>query len=391
LHRQFLDPDHPFRQDTEKFTRGRTIEHSAPPELTGLQIRNQLDALKPDPERPGYYLGYGEQHSWTHKPSLWDLPYFHQLKLPHNIDVMHTEKNVAEIIFSTMFDIAEKTKDNVKARVDQELLCDRPKLKMQPPKGGKNWRKPKASFVLTRDQRREILLWFKTLMFPDGYAANLKRAANLDTLRLNGMKSHDWHIWLERILPVMIRGYIPEEDWLVLAELSYFFRVLCAKELSVQVVKDMEKLVPVLLCKLEMIFPPGLFVPMMHLIIHLPSEALLNGTVQPRWCYGPERMMKKLREKCKNKAKIEPSMAQVFLYEEVTNFTTSYYNENIPTMHNPVSRYNIGDPERESKLSLFKGQLGPAGASGSKLSIEEWRTITLYIFYNLVEMRPYIE
>jgi hypothetical protein len=53
---------------------------------------------------------------------------------------------------------------------------------MQPPKGGKNWRKPKASFVLTRDQRREILLWFKTLMFPDGYAANLKRAANLDTL-----------------------------------------------------------------------------------------------------------------------------------------------------------------------------------------------------------------
>jgi hypothetical protein len=97
-------------------------------------------------------------------------------------------------------------------------------------------------------------------------------------------------------------------------------------------------------------------------------------------------MMKKLWEKCKNKARIEPSMAEAFLYEEVTNFTTSYYNENIPTMHNPVSRYNIGDPGRESKLSLFKGQLGPAGASGSKkLSIEEWRTITLHIFYNQVE------
>jgi hypothetical protein len=125
----------------------------------------------------------------------------------------------------------------------------------------------------------------------------------------------------------MIQGYIPEEDWLVLAELGYFFCVLCAKELSVQVVKDMEKLVPVLLCKLEMIFPPCLFISMMHLIIHLPSEALLNDTVQPRWCYGPERMMKKLWEKCKNKAKIDPSMAQAFLYEEVTkNFTTSYYN-----------------------------------------------------------------
>ena len=32
---------------------------------------------------------------------------------------MHTEKNVAEAIFGTIMDIPDKTKDNVKARVDQ--------------------------------------------------------------------------------------------------------------------------------------------------------------------------------------------------------------------------------------------------------------------------------
>jgi hypothetical protein len=34
----------------------------------------------------------------------------------------------------------------------------------------------------------------------------------------------------------MIRGYVPEHVWQVLAELSYFFRQLCAKELSKAVV-----------------------------------------------------------------------------------------------------------------------------------------------------------
>ena len=97
-------------------------------------------------------------------------------------------------------------------------------------------------------------MWFNTLLFPDGYAANLMRAVNLDKLMLCGLKSHDWHIWLERLMPVMIRGYIPEDDWEVLAELSYFFRVLCVKELLPAVLEEMEELSPELICKLEKIF-----------------------------------------------------------------------------------------------------------------------------------------
>ena len=314
------------------------------------------------------------------------------LELPHNIDVMHTEKNIAETIFATMFDIPEKTKDNVKARVDQKTLCDRPKLNMQPPGDGKKWRKPKAPFVLTREQRREILLWVQMLMFPDGYAANLRRGVNLATLRINGLKSHDYRIWLERILSVMVRGYVPEDHWHVLAELSYFFRVLCAKELSPTVIEEMEAMAPVLLCKLEKIFPPGFFVPMAHMILHLPYEARMGGPVQNRWMYSTERLQKTLRTKGKNKCKIEASIAEAFILEEVSNFTTSYYREDIPTLHNPVSRYNTGNPEDESKLSLFRGQLGPSGAKENKrLLQEEWASIALYILLNLLEVRPYLK
>ena len=110
-------------------------------------------------------------------------------------------------------------------------------------------------------------------MFPDGYAANLKSGVNLATLRINRLKSHDYHIWLERLLPVMVRGYVPEHVWIVLVELSNFFRQLCAKELSRTVVAKMERMVPVLLYRLDKIFPSGFFNLMQYLILHLPYEA----------------------------------------------------------------------------------------------------------------------
>ena len=116
-------------------------------------------------------------------------------------------------------------------------------------------------------------------MCPDGYAANLRRGVNFTTMRINGPKSHDYHIWIERLLPVMVRGYLPDQIWQVLAELSFFFRQLCAKELSLKVVEEMERMAPVLLCKLEKIFPPGFFNPMQHMILHLPYEARMGGPV----------------------------------------------------------------------------------------------------------------
>ena len=227
-------------------------------------------------------------------------------------------------------------------------------------------------------------------MFPDGYAANLRRGVNFTTMRINGLKSHDYHIWLERLLPVMVRGYLPDRIWLVLAELSHFFRQLCAKEPSKTVIADMEKLAPTLLCKLEQIFPPGFFNPMQHMILHLPYEARMGGPAQCRWCYSIERCQKVLRTKCKNKCKIEASIAEAYVLEEVSNFTSKYYSDNLPSVHNPLPRYNAA--ENESNLSLFRGQLGTASeAINNTLKYEEWCTIMLYVLTNLSEVEPYMQ
>jgi hypothetical protein len=99
--------------------------------MTGAEVHAQIDALKWN-KKEGRFTGYGQEHMWTHKSGLTRLPYFVDLLLPHNIDVMHTEKNVAKALWATLMD-TEKSKDNPKARVDLATLCDRPKQEMRPP------------------------------------------------------------------------------------------------------------------------------------------------------------------------------------------------------------------------------------------------------------------
>ena len=122
-HRQFLPADNPFRLDIKNFTKGVVVTDRPPATMTGAEIRQQIDGLVANTE--GGFVGYGEQHMWTHKSGLTRLPYYDDLLLPHNIDVMHTEKNVAEALWATIMNIPDKSKDNVKARMDLAALCEK--------------------------------------------------------------------------------------------------------------------------------------------------------------------------------------------------------------------------------------------------------------------------
>ena len=199
------------------------------------------------------------------------------------------KKNLGEAVWNTCFGIPNKTNDNVKAWLDQAEICSRPSLKLVRKSNGK-WDKPRAPFCIEdKSDKITILQWFQDLKFPDAYAANIRRGVNLLQRKILGLKSHDYHIFVERLLPVAFRGFLSEHIWHSLAELSFFYRQLCSKELSKDVVCSLECNVPVLLCKLEKIFPPGFFNPMQHLIIHLPYEARLGGPFQARWMYPYER------------------------------------------------------------------------------------------------------
>jgi hypothetical protein len=126
------------------------------------------------------------------------------------------------------------------------LICNRTKLHLTKKLNGK-WDKPRAPFCIEGKHKVIILNWFKNLRFPDGYAVSFRRGVNLKDKKNFGLKSHDYHIFIERLLPAIFCGFLPEDIWVCLSELSFFFRLLCAKQLSKATLASLEKNIVVLM------------------------------------------------------------------------------------------------------------------------------------------------
>jgi hypothetical protein len=202
----------------------------------------------------------------------------------------------------------------------------------------------------------------QNLKFPNGYAVGIRRAVNLDSGKLSGVKGHDYHIFMERLLHVIFCGYLNDDVWKALAELSHFYRQLCAKEIKKEMMEKLEKEILVLICKLEKIFPPGWFNPMQHLLVHLTYEAKVGGPQQYRWMYHIERALKNLRAMVHNKERVECCIIEEFKLKEIAYFTSVYLVEH-HTVNSPTMWYNGDEDIPCSDLQIFQWKGMTVGAS----------------------------
>jgi hypothetical protein len=169
---------------------------------------------------------------------------------------MHQERNIVESIITMCFDVTDFLKGNVNERKYLADLCNLPSL--EPKRNAKgNMKRSWAPYCLKPTERKEILRWLKKLKFPNRYASNIKRAVNVSTGKLNGLKSHDYHIIIERLMLVMFCGYFDDDLWNIFPELSYFYRKICTKHVSKVMMQKLEKEIMFLVCKMEKIFSPG--------------------------------------------------------------------------------------------------------------------------------------
>ncbi|KAL3654822.1 hypothetical protein CASFOL_000608 [Castilleja foliolosa] len=243
-HRRSLPKDHPWRKDRKHFN-GKREDAEAPKSLTGEDVLSQLEKL---PKRiPGKHstknIKRGEEElNWTKRSILFELPYWNKLKLRHNLDVMHTENDICESILGTLMNVEGKTKDTVKARLDLEDMKIRKKLHLIK-KNNDKYVMPAASYVVTKKERQDFCEFIRSVKFPDGYASNISRCVTKTDQKLSGMKSHDCHVILQRILPPGIRGSLTKEVREVLTELGQFFQHLCCKKLNKTELEKMKELV----------------------------------------------------------------------------------------------------------------------------------------------------
>jgi hypothetical protein len=214
---------------------------------------------------------------------------------------------------------------------------------------------------------------------------------NMTTRKLIGLKSQDYHIIMERILPVIFRGYFDNAVQMVLTELSYFYRLLCAKEITIEMIQKFEKEIPLLLCKMEKKFPPGFFNSMQHLLIHVPYEAKVGGTVQYRWIYHIERALKYLKPMVGNRARVEWCIAEAFILKEVAYFSSVYFAEE-HNVNTSTMGYNVDEEPPCSDLSIFVLRGTTIGSNMSYFSTsEEIKSALLYMYANIDGIKKYFE
>nr|XP_004488447.1 uncharacterized protein LOC101493360 [Cicer arietinum] len=177
---------------------------------------------------------------------------------------------------------------------------------------------------------------------------------------------------------VAIRGILPKKVKDVLTRLCLFFNAICSKVIDPKNLDDLENEAVIILCQLEMYFPPSFFDIMVHLIVHIVREIILCGSVYLRWMYPIERCMKILKGYVKNPNRPEASIVQRYIAEEAIEFCSDYMSK-ADTIGVPKSRH-------EDRCT---GK-GIRGLKLKSVRCEELLQAHLYILNNTEEVQPYL-
>ncbi|KAK1414527.1 hypothetical protein QVD17_30273 [Tagetes erecta] len=338
-HRRFLDANHPWRTNLD--FNGEPDTRSPPKIFSDADIQAQLDRLLP--RLPGKHPGFGGvtrkreefELNWSKQSIFFELDYWSSLPLKHNLDVMHIERNVCDSLLGTLL-MNDKTKDTANARVDLQKLNIRKTLWLKKNTKGKLCKPhPKYSFQVS-DQKL-FCEFIKGVKLPDGFGSNISKRVTDNNTNISGLKSHDCHILMQRLMPIGVRGFLTKDTHTPIVDLCMFFKQLCSRTLLVEDMKKAKVSILAILCQLELIYPPAFFDIMVHLVLHLPDEAILGGPVCMRWMYPFERYMKKLKNYVRNKARPEGCIAEGYVAEEALLFCSRYLRD-VETQFNRLDR-----------------------------------------------------
>ncbi|KAL4023167.1 hypothetical protein IC575_016917 [Cucumis melo] len=125
-----------------------------------------------------------------------------------NLDVMHVEKNVCESIIGTLLDINRKSKDGYIARKDLQDMNIRHDL--HPVERESRVYLPPALNTLSKVEKQLFCKRLYELKVPDGYSSNILNCVSVEETKVMGLKSHDYHVLMQQLLPIVIRGMLPK-------------------------------------------------------------------------------------------------------------------------------------------------------------------------------------
>src|SRR3954465_14805658 len=344
-HRRFLPKQHHVRKRGKHF-RGEADNRTKPTRPTGHVIYDMVKDLKVifGKGRGGQSVPHdvdGHVPMWKKKSIFWELPYWKFLEVHSAIDVMHVTKNLCVNLLNFL-GVYGKTKDTPDARQDQQSIHEGNNLNPEKYQGP-------ASYALTKEEKEIFFEVLSSIKVPSGFSSNINGIINMSEKKFQNLKSHDCHVIMTQLLPVALRGLLPENVRVPIVKLCAFLNAISQKVINPLTLQNLQKDVVQCLVSFELVFPPSFFNIMTHLLVHLVEEISVLGPVFLHNMFPFERFMGVLKKYVHNRARAEGRISTVYGTEEVIEFCVDF----IPGLK-PIG---VSDSRHEGRLS-GKGTLG---------------------------------
>ena len=349
-HRRFLPIRHTARKKGKHF-KGEADHSRRPVNRTGEEIFDMVKDLKVIfGKGPGGQQvpkdANGHAPMWKKKSIFWELPYWKVLEVRSAIDVMHVTKNVCVNLLGYL-GVYGKKKDTEEAREDQKRVKERDGLSPEHYEGP-------ASYALTKQEKVIFFECLSSIKVTAGFSSNIKRIVNVRLQKFQNLKSHDCHVIMTQLLPIALRGLLPENVRVPIVKLCAFLNAISQKVIDPAILPGLQNDVVQCLVSFELVFPPSFFDVMTHLLVHLVEEIQVLGPVFLHNMFPFERFMAVLKKYVHNRARPEGSISNGYGNEEVIEFCVDFIHDLKP----------IGVPQ-----SRHEGRLSGKGTLGKKTKI----------------------
>ncbi|GJX81385.1 retrotransposon gag domain, retroviral aspartyl protease [Tanacetum coccineum] len=84
-----------------------------------------------------------------------------------------------------------------------------------------------------KEDRKKFCQFIKRIKLPDGFGSNFKHKVTDNDTNITGLKSHDYHIMMQCLLPYGLQKYLPPDVSKPLIELCLFFKQIYSQTLMV--------------------------------------------------------------------------------------------------------------------------------------------------------------
>jgi len=117
--------------------------------------------------------------------------------------------------------VYRKSKDSLEAWQDLQRIKERDNLHLEKTDDGRHYLSP-AIYTLSKEEKESMFECLSSIKVPSGFSSNIKGIINVPEKKFLNLKSHDCHVLMTQLLPVILRGILPPHVRLATVKLCAF-------------------------------------------------------------------------------------------------------------------------------------------------------------------------